>query len=172
MSKIITHDQETRQDHKQSAMERVNKALSAKPEVVVSEVREVEVPSNFWSLSDPQLYGILKYQQLTPEETTDVIEQLRGRNSDQRFKLVLQAPTVELTVQNEESLSLEIPVVSVTLPEGFKGYKIKDQYLYLTKELALTPDKANDIVDILLGRSPLNKNVDYQIEFSEGVKEL
>jgi hypothetical protein len=166
MSKIITHDQETRLEHKKNAAEKVAKALEpAVEDFVVREPKDVQVPGNFWELSDLELFGMLKFQKLTPEEANQVVDQLRGRTDySDIYRVVLQSSIPVQVLVKPEPVQEET-VISVELPTSFKSYKTKDQYLYLTKTCVLAPELANDIIDILNDREPIISNISYEIAF-------
>lgn len=170
-SKVITDDKEQRKGFKERALQRVNASLtppepikSADPFVPI----DIEIPSNFWELSNVELYGIVLYQGLTSEQANRVMEQLRGREPGSReFRIVLQVPkTQESEAEAEAEPEAIVPKISVELPANFSSYRARDQYLYLTKEKALAPENANDIVDIVGGKSPLI-DVEYVISYAE-----
>lgn len=167
--KVITNDKEQRKGFKERTLERVDNALSpSEPDPIVEEVDpiEVRVPSNFWELSNQELYGIIRQQQLTPEQMGLLMDQLRGRVLTDMFKIVLQEPVVEEPVVEETSV--ETPTICAELPSNFKSFRVRDQYLYLTKERTFAPEHANDIIDILQGKAPL-ANVEYSICFEDAV---
>ena len=164
--KVVTNDQETRKEYKEKMSQKVSEALEPVIEEESLSLVEVEVPSNFWQLSDLQLYGILKFQQLTPEQAKTVVEQLRGLTSSTEFKLVLQSPVAEPIKKLTLVEAPEEESISVQLPSTFKDMKSKDQYLYLTKEKLLLPEHANDIIDWMNDKPVLSK-VSYNISFGE-----
>lgn len=170
-SKVQTNDEDKRKEFKEQALQRVSKVLKTPVEgEILSMLVEVDVPSNFWELSDVELYGVLKYQQLTPEQTTRVLNQLKGYSPDTKeFKIFLQTPVVE-----EEVFVQSNPItqtIHIELPHDFKAYPDREKFLFLTRERALSAEKANDLVFVLNGEPPINPHIEYSITFSERVAE-
>lgn len=160
MSTVITNDGDKRKGFKEQTLQRIQAAAETPVEEAVAvDTIEVEVPSNFSSLSDVELFGVLKHQELTPEQASSVIEQLRGRiPGTKEFRVVLQAP---VAVQPKPQVVRErvYPELNVEVPEKFSELRIRDQFYYLINSSHLTIEEANDVMVAVRGGSPLKHKV-------------
>lgn len=157
MSTVITNDEGERKEFKEKALQKVQALeASAVPADVEVVPVDVEVPSNFHALSDAELYGALKTQQLTPEQAGALVEQLRGRATGSReFRVILQAPVEQAATVDPVVKTPEYPKLDVAVPQGFKDLRIKDQFYYLINNQKLTIQAANDVMVAINGGTPL-----------------
>lgn len=115
---------------------------------------KVRVPVNFKSMSSNTLYGILvTLNLLTPEQAQDLFATLGGRKVNTKFDMVWEPETVMVDSTPAQK------TVQVIVPSQFKTLKVTDQYAYLVRQLALAPEEANDVIDILKGKPPISSIV-------------
>lgn len=112
---------------------------------------KVKVPVNYKSLSSNNLYGTLVTTNLlTPEQAQDLFATLGGRKVNTKFDMVWEPETAKV-----DSIPTS-KTVQVIVPNQFKTLKVTDQYAYLVRQLALAPEEANDVIDILKGKPPIS----------------
>jgi hypothetical protein len=119
---------------------------------------KVKVPIDFKSLSSNILYEqLVTLNLLTPEQAQDLFATLGGRKINTKFDMVWESETVR-------GDSKPVPkTVRVTVPNQFKILKVTDQYAYLVRQLALAPEEANDVIDILKGKPQISSTI-FEIE--------
>lgn len=166
MRTVLTNDLQKRREFKERALDKVSQALAPQKPEAQRVAIDIQIPSNFHGLSEPELYGMLRSQHLTPEQLSAVIEQLAGRSPrTDEFRFLLELP-VALKEKIQPKVVVKPRTVAVQLPADFYQYRTRDQYDYLLKECSLPPGQANDVVDIIGGKAPL-ENINYEINFSD-----
>lgn len=164
----ITNDEDKRREFKSRAAQKVADALVPKQITASATPIDVEVPSNFFQIPERELFGMLQ-QRLGAELAVEAVEQLMGRTPGKsQFRIILQDPVVQ-EIKVVSKPVRQTPVVKVDLPTDFAEYRKKEQYAYLTKERAMAPEQANDIIDILEGRDAIGHAV-YELSYSEAVQ--
>ena len=164
MPKVQTNDADKRAQFKASLTEKVALSLTPpKRETHIVEPVQVSIPFNFHTLSKVELFGYLTHEKaLTSDQANDVVDILTEGISNQYYEINLEGvfhnTGSETTIQEAPP---ELREVHVELPHNFDNLRIENRFLWLMKEsqLGLSYAEANDVIDILSGRSQVTDTV-------------
>lgn len=114
---------------------------------------EVQLPENYDSMSAPELFSYLRDTVKLPfEQADDVVSILNGfapRSKGIDFSILgVKQPEVQAPVEDKPT----VPTMDVELPVGYEKLSASSLYTWFTKVSQLTPDQANDAIDVLAGR--------------------
>lgn len=123
-----------REEFKKSLADKIDSVLNSPPPqpIIEEEVKPIEftLPEDWRQIPSVMLRTDLLSQGLTPEQTNTVMSSLK----EPEFR-------VERLVEEDR-----IEELLVDLPEEFSTWRFNEQYIYLTKDRKLTPERANEVI--------------------------
>lgn len=128
-----------------------------------------------WSGADQYVF-LSKTLSITPDDSQDIVSICRGMKpfGSTQFEISwdssnnlkdFEFPT--RIVEQVDVVKKEVAAVklSVSLPEAFKSWTASDQFFFLSRTKHLTANEANDVIDLIHGKSASSKNVLFEIRW-------